>query len=345
MLLNGQRLFYCVALIATFSLVGCVDIPANGPTPPNYRSSVKFFHAGSTIDTIAYPISKITYTRRDSVQNTKHIVGTDSLRTKILYEQTITVVRYRRYRVDYAQPYDLYIDGASTSTALARGAATNYFDVASGSRLFTVKGNGTSIDSITIVKIDTLVTTYRDSIKGNSVTARLVSDTTRDGKTVKFIPVAAVTSKMTIDSITTTIETERQSSMYLIGRSVALEQNESGLARFGKIAFLNTAERFTYQTSGRTDSAIVKFVNAYPDTGIAIRTSSLASAPVRFTGLAYGSARTMIFPAKNDTTYKFYVWGSAALLDSVSVAVSKTKSYSVVILNNAGVRSTQAYTH
>jgi hypothetical protein len=346
MLLNGQRLFYLVALIATLSLVGCVDIPTNGPTPPNYRSSIKFFHAGRTVDTIAFPISKITYARKDSVQSTLSIGGTDSVRTKVLYEQSITVARYRRYRVDFAQAYDVYIDGALKST-LPRGGNTAYFDVASGNRLFTLKGNGTFIDSITIVKIDTLVTTYRDSIKGNSITARLVSDTTRDGRTVKFITVPNVTARITIDSISTTVETERQYSMYFIGRTQAIEQNENGLARFGKVQFLNTQERLLFQPVGRTDSAIVKFVNAYPDvapdTGVGFRLTYTGSSNI--SRLNFGAAVGRIFPCKNDTTYTFFVSSGAAVVDTVSVLLSKTKSYSIVVQDIAGVRSTEAYTH
>jgi hypothetical protein len=342
MLLNGRRLFYFVALIATLSLVGCVDIPANGPTPPNYRSSVKFFHAGRSVDTIAFPISKITYSKKDSTQSTVNIGGTDSVRTKVIYEQSVTVSRYRRYRVDFTQAYDIYIDGAQKAT-LARGASSTYFDVPSGNRLFTLKGNGTALDSITIVKIDSLVTTYRDSIKGSTVTARLVSDTTRDGRTVKYIAVPNVSSKITIDSANTTVATESQYSIYFIGRKAALEQGEGGLARFGNIQFLSTMERLLFQPVGRTDSAIVKFINAFPDTGVAIRTAPTGAD--RFAGLAFGSVIGRIFPSKNDTTYKFYVRSSAVNVDSVSVPVSKTKTYSIVILDNGGVRSTQAYTH
>ncbi|MCK9407626.1 MAG: hypothetical protein WCX28_02560 [Bacteriovoracaceae bacterium] len=346
MLLNGQRLFYFVALIATFSLVGCVDTPTNGPTPPNYRSSIKYFHAGRSVDTIAYPISKITYIKKDSILKTVLISGTDSIRTKITYDQTITVSRYRRYQVDFAQSYDLYVDGSFKKT-MARGSTTSYYDIASGNRLFTLKGKGVRIDSITVVKIDSLVTTYRDSIKGNSVTARLVSDTTRDGRTVKFITVTPDTVKITIDSITTTIESERQYSMYFVGRKKALEQNESGLARFGNIEFANTQERLLFQPVGRTDSAIVKFVNAYPDmgkdTGVAIRTSSAGNNIIP--RVKFGEGVSRVLKCKNDTTYKFFIQYDGKAVDSVSVTVSKTKTYSVVVLDSAGVRSTQKYTH
>ncbi len=342
MLLNGQRLFSFVAFCATFLLVGCVEIPSDGPTPPNYRSSIKFFHAGSGRDTIAFPISKITYTRKDSTTSTVSIGGTDSVRTKIVYTQSVGVNRYRRYDVDFSQSFEVNVDGALRAT-LAKGAASGYLDIASGNRLFTVKGNGTFIDSIRIVKIDTLVTTYRDSIKGSTVTARLVSDTTRSGLTVTTVAVGG-TAKITIDSTTTTMDTERQYSMYLVGRAAALESNENGLARFGRIQFLSTYERLLFQPIGIPDTATVKFIHAFPDTGTySIRTSPSGADVVPT--LAFGAAAGRYFKAVNDTTMKFYVRRGAVNVDSVSVAIKKTNTYSVVIQNNAGVRATQAYTH
>jgi hypothetical protein len=346
MLLNGQRLFYFVALIATFSLVGCVDTPSSGPTPPNYRSSVKFFHAGKSVDTIAYPISKIVYSRKDSTTSTVHLSGTDSVRTKILYVQSISINRYRRYRVDYALPYDVYVDGA-LKTTMNRGTSSAYFDVPSGNRLFTIKGNGVSVDSVTITKIDTAVTTYRDSIKGNTVTARLVMDTTRGGTNVKTIVVPSATSKITIDSTYTAIATERQYSMYLIGREKALEQNEGGIARYGKVQFLSTAERMLYQSVGFSDTlALVKFVHAYTDTGsYSIRKSPAGTD--EFTGLTAGTVRGIFdyFTPGNSGTRTYYIRFGSVNVDSVSINITEAKTYSVVIRSEAGARKTEAYTH
>lgn len=342
MLLNGQRLLFSVAFFATLLLVGCVEIPSDGPTPPNYRSSIKFFNAASGRDTIAFPISKLTYTRKDSTTSTVNIGGTDSVRTKIIYAQTVSVSRYRRYDVNFAQSLEVYIDGALKSP-IATGAASGYFDIASGSRTFTVKGNGTYIDSMRIVKIDTLETTYRDSIKGNTTTARLVFDSARAGTIVSFVPVGG-TVKITVDSTKTTMETERQYSMYFVGRPAALEQNEGGLARFGNINFLSTQERLLFQPAGATDSASVKFVHAFTDTGsYSIRTSAAGSDIM--TGLVSGGAIGRNFKAKVDTTYTFFVHFGAVNVDSISLPVSKTKTYSVVIQNNAGARKLQAYTH
>lgn len=346
MLLNGQRLFYCVALLATFSLVGCVDTPSSGPTPPNYRSSIKFFHAGKTVDTIAFPISKITYSRKDSTVSTVSIGGTDSVRTKILYQQSASINRYRRYRVDYASAYDIYVDGA-LNTTLNRGTSSSYFDIPSGNRLFTIKGDAVFVDSITITKIDTFVTTYRDSIKGSTVTARLVMDTTRGGTNVKTIVVPSATSRITIDSIYTTIATERQYSFYLIGRDVALEQNESGLARFGKILFLSTAERMLFQPLGFSDTlAHVKFIHAYSDTGsYSIRKTPNGIDDI--TGFTTGTARSTFasFYPGNSGTITYYIRFGSTNVDSVTVNITESKTYSVVIRNEAGARKTEAYTH
>lgn len=346
MRLNGQRLFSLVALIATISLVGCIDVPANGPTPPNYRSSIKFFHAGRTVDTIAYQYYKATSARKDSVVNDVN-VGADIVRTKKVFELGITDIRYRRYRVDFSQAYEVYVDGALKAT-LSRGAASGYFDVPSGNRRIGLMGNGTFIDSLFVTKIDTFQTTTRDTIRGGAVVARIVTDTSKNGAIYRLAAASGGVFKIEIDNITTTIETERQYSMYFVGRVSAIEQSENNLARFGKIQFLNTQERLLFQPIGRTDSAIVKFVNAYPDifpdTGIVIGTSLKGSQ--MSTKLLFGAAVSRILKCPTDTTYKFFFTSGANLpVDSVSVPVSKSKTYSVITLDAAGVRSTLAFTH
>jgi hypothetical protein len=346
MLLNGQRLFYFVALIATLTLLGCVDVPSNGPTPPNYRSSVKFFNDGRGRDTIAFPISKITYSKKDSTTSTVNIGGTDSVRTKYVYDQSVSVNRYRRYDVNFAQSFKVYIDGALKAT-IANGAASGYFDVASGNRLFTLKGNATYLDSIRIVKVDTIVTTYRDTIRGSTVTARLVFDTTRSGTNTIFVPVGSAATDITLDSVQTTIETERQYSMYLIGRTEALEQNENGLARFGNIQFLSTQERLLFQTLGFSDTtALVKFVHAFPDTGTySIRVGGATSDLIPSIAFGTATGSPISFTPQSSGTLTFYVRFAGVAVDSVTTLIEEKKLYSIVIRDNAGTRSTQVFTH
>lgn len=341
MLLNGQRLSFIVALFATLTMVGCVDLPSDGPTPPDYRSSIKFFHAGRGRDTIAFPISTVTYKKTDSTITTVSIGGTDSVRTKTIYAQSYSISRYRRYDVDFNQTFGVYVDGVLKST-LAKNATTGYFDLPAGNRLITLQGDVNWVDSIRVTKVDTATTVYRDSIKGSTVTARLVFESTSSGSIITKIPQAG-TVRLTVDSSRQTLETDKQYSMYFIGDTLALETKESNQVRFGFMRFYKSHERMLFQPTGPSTGAAVKFVNAYPNHGtVGVRRGTTDISTTLTFGGAVGSVITF---SNNTLTDKFLVLAGGVVVDSVSLTMNKTGNYSIVMMDSSGTRVIKTYTH
>lgn len=343
MILNRQRLFlfFAIVAMALFS-ASCVEIPSEGVTPPNYQSSVKYFHAGRGTDTISFTISSITYAKNDSTI-VYTLSGTDSVKTTSRFASEVSVKRFRRYDVNFGQPLELYVDGSLRAT-LPFGTATNYFTTSSGSRKIELKGNGTWVDSLRVTKIDTVVSISRDTIRNGVVIGKSSFDTTVGGTFYNFIPVTGV-SKVTVDSTILSVESERQLSLLFVGDTIANQNSEGNYVRYGRIRYVSAFERKLFEPAGKVDSALIRINNNFPVPINVLRATSTTNATVGTVNFRATLANTP-YRARVDTTYKFYFTNSAnAIFDSVSLNVSKGKQYSISVLDSAGVRIVRAFNH
>ncbi len=345
MLLNRHRLFlsFAIFLMAIFG-ASCVDIPSEGITPPNYQSSVKYFNYGRGVDTISILISSVSYTAKESSTVIKiNVADTIKVRTQLTYK--VQIARYSRYDVNFGQPLELYVDGSLKAT-LSPGQATNYFTTPSGSRKIELKGNGTLVDSIRYTKVDTVKIVTYDSIRNAVVKATKVVNTEGSSATVLIIP-ATASNKITVDDALLFIETERQVSMSLVGDTVPSVSTINGLLRYGRMQYLISAERKTFEPMVKVDTAAMIVINNFSTAGsLQVFRSSLLKDSV--STLAFkGSSGYRLYPAKTDSTYKFVFRTplTFAAVDSVSLTVSKGKQYTISVFDEAGIRKFRSFAH
>ncbi len=346
MLLNRQRLFltFAIFLMALFG-ASCVDIPAEGITPPNYQSSVKFFNFGRGVDTISHITSSLSYTAKDSV-TVLSITGTDTVRVKTKHIYTVLINRYNRYHVDFSKPLDLFVDGSQLAT-LTQGQTTNYTTIASGARLIALKGDGTFVDSIRYTKVDTATTVTYDTIRNAAVKGSKIVSLAGTSATVLIIPnFFGAVSKITVDSSLVSVETERQMCLHMIGDTLPNQTGLAGLLRFGRMRYLVTAERKTYEPLGKVDSALVIVNNNFPGPTLRLFKSALLKDSIAALAFKVTSGN-IPYLAKTDSTYKFVFRNPAnlAAVDSVSLTLSKGKQYSIAVYDSAGARKIRAYAH
>lgn len=345
MLLNRHRLFlsFAIFLMAFFG-ASCVDIPSEGITPPNYQSSVKFFNFARGVDTISHITSSISYTAKDSV-TVLSITGPDTVRVKTRHIYSVLINRYNRYHVDFNKPLDLLVDGSKLAT-LTQGQSTNYTTIASGARLVALKGEGIFVDSIRYTKVDTATTITYDTIRNAAVKGSKVVNLAGTSATALIIPDFPGTFQITVDSSLVSVETERQMCLHMIGDTLPNQTGLSGLLRFGRMRYLVTAERKTYEPLGKVDSALVIVNNNFPGPTLRLFKSALLKDSVVALAFKLNSGN-MPIPAKNDSTYKFVFRNPAnlAVVDSISLTVSKGKQYSIAVYDSAGTRKIRAYAH
>ena len=105
-------------------LWGCVDVPSTGFSPPDYRSLVRFIHAGRATDTIAVFVSVDTVKTR-STRSSQVVVGSDTINVR----DTLDIVRitktYCRIAANFAASFEIFVDGGSKGF-LSLGQATPY---------------------------------------------------------------------------------------------------------------------------------------------------------------------------------------------------------------------------
>ena len=348
MLLNRHRLFLSLAIfLMAFFGASCVDIPSEGSTPPNYQSSVKYFNYGRGVDTISHLISSISYTAKESVI-VLNITGTDTVRVKTRWIYEVQIFRYNRHEVNFGQPLELYVDGSLLAT-MSPGQATNYVTTPSGSRKIELKGTGTLIDSVRYTKVDTAKTITYDTLR-NGLVVGSKKVASAGASTDILIKPATATNKITVDSTLVFIETERQLSLSMVGDTVANQLGLNGLLRYGRMRYIVSAERKTFEPTGKVDSALIIIHNFSPSGTLRAFKSVLLRDSIR-----NGTVANLVFKAntgnqpylaKTDSTYRFVFRTTADVpIDTVSFTVSKGRQYTIAVFDSAGSRKFRSFAH
>lgn len=341
MILNKQRIpfaFAIMILIVALSLASCIEVPDSSPPLPDYKSSVKYFYFGRGVDTISFSISSVKYTNKDSIKSAQ-LVGTDSVYTTTYITAAFLVDKYRRYEVNYGSQVNLIVDGSSKGL-MVQGSTTGYFDTPSGSRKIEIRGSGTWVDSIRITKIDSTFSVLRDTVRGGVVVGKSKFDTTRSSYLVTKIPVTG-TATVALDTTFLSFESERQRSVFFVGDTVASISKEKDQVRYGRIRYGNFAERNLFEPQGVADSALVRFLNAFPSSV----STNITTGPLSWNLPFATVTNNQKVRAKVDTTYKFILTYAPAVVETLTMTLSPKKQYSIVIWDSSGVRRTRAYTH
>ncbi|MEK7251429.1 MAG: hypothetical protein AAB209_13510, partial [Bacteroidota bacterium] len=236
-------------------LWGCVDVPSTGFSPPDYRSLVRFIHAGRATDTIAVFVSVDTVKTR-STSSSQIVVGSDTINVR----DSLDIVRitkiYRRITANFAASFEIFVDGGSKGF-LSLGQATPYLDTPSGSRKIALRATVPLVDSTRIIKSDSARVVKYDTVgKGSNRVETSASAT----QIVKIPQIGNLTT--VIDSSVVSVATQQKMTLFLIGDTVASTSQEGGVIRFGRIVYLIGGERYTFNTSTLPDTALVRFANA-----------------------------------------------------------------------------------
>jgi len=332
---TAPLLVLILALIA-ISTWSCVDVPSSGFTPPNYRSGVRFNHAGRGIDTVAI-FRSVDTTTTQTTSSSQVIAGTDTIDIR----DTLVVTRvrniYNRVRMNFGGSFTLLVDNASKGS-LALGQGTSYLNIASGTRRIKLQANPALIDSVPILKFDSVRVTVWDTVGTGRGTKR--RDTTMTG-TVDTIRIAktGTLANAIVDSADLSIGTQTKVTVFLIGDTTSTFSTAGGALRYGWIKYVIGTERATYEAAVVVDTALVRLANA--STALARDTVGVGSNTLRFTFSTV--TRYVKLPASADSTYllTFSKSGSAAILDST--LVSKAKRYTIVVIDSASTYVVRKY--
>lgn len=313
-------------------LWSCVDIPSSGFSPPDYRSLVRFIHAGRGVDTIAVLISTDTLNTR-STSSSQVVSGGDTIRIS----DTLNIVRvtriYRRVRADFAASFEILVDGGSKGS-LGLGEATPYLDTPSGSRKIALRATAPLVDSTRIIKLDSARVVVYDTVRKGSKRVETSASATQITKIPQTGNLTTV-----IDSGFVSVETERKMVYFLMGDTLATTSQEGGVIRFGRIIYSIGRERYTFDNTTVPDTALVRFANA--STALDRDSVLVGQRRARF---AFSSVVSYTkLPASIDSTYtvRFTKVGSPTV--SYSLPVSKTKRYTVAVLDSASTSIFRKY--
>ena len=307
-----------------FVLWSCVDVPSSGFTPPDYRSLVRFIHAGRGVDTIAVFVSLDTVRTR-STSSSQIVAGSDTINVR----DTLDVVRitriYRRIMVDFAASFEVLVDGGSKGT-LSMSGATPYLDTPSGSRKIALRATAPLVDSTSIIKLDSARAVVYDTVGRASNRVETSASATQ----VAMIPQTGSLTAI-IDSSVISVDTQKKMTLFLIGDTVASTSLVGGVVRYGRIVYSNSRESYTFDQAGFRDTALVRFANASAllqrDT-IKVGTDSL-----RLAFRTVSTYRKLSAPIDSTYIVAFRKTGSPTV--SYGVPVSKTKRYTVAVFDSA----------
>ncbi len=312
-------------------LAGCVDVPSTGPAPPDYRSFVRYFHAGFGIDTVAIYNSSSTST---DTSQTQVMIGTDTVRTTTA--RLFKNASYTRLQVNYASDFTVIVDGA-TIASVSFGTGTGYFNTASGIRSVKLSATANFVDDVTIA--DTTINTAADTIGTNGTVRSGTGSVTNLGT---FQVAHTGQTVAVVDSAVAGVNTQTQfkATLYLISDSTAnywpAADNRGGLLRYGKIRYLYGIERYTFDPGVARDSSKVLFANGSRIFGGAVDISHGSTVDVSNLGFAL-SSRYRIYPAPSGMVYTFYVapTGTVSPIDSVQVPVVASENFTAVFFDSA----------
>jgi hypothetical protein len=161
----------------------------------------------------------------------------------------------------------------------------------------------------------------------------------------QFALTGSVTQVVDSAAAPLSVDTQNKETLFLIGDTVAASiSSRSPLIRFGRIKYSLAGERRTFDPTGRQDTALVRFVNASTNVGGRIKFQNPQRPAADTVSLAFSGISTYRnLPAPTPATYTFYVSRSGAVIDSVSIQVSKLKRYTTVVLDSANVWSIKTY--
>lgn len=153
----------------------CVDIPSAAPPIPDPHAQVRWIHAGSGIDTIAFLDTAIARSSGDTgdVRSTVASVSTviSGSDTLTVYDTVIVTVHpriyYRRYSVNFGDQMNVIEDGGSVAT-LGFGAATPYLSTPAGSRKISLSMSGLFVDTLVVEPSDTEHIVLTDTLHAGS---------------------------------------------------------------------------------------------------------------------------------------------------------------------------------
>ena len=304
-------------------LWSCVDLPSSGFEPPDYRSLVRFIHAGRAVDTIAIFVSVDTVKTR-STSSSQVVVGSDTINVR----DTLDIVRitkiYHRILADFAASFEILVDGGSKGS-LSLGQATPYLDTPSGSRKIALQATVPLTDSTTVSKLDsTRIVVYDTVGRGQNRV-----ETSAPGTVITSIPKSGSITTI-IDSTVVSVATQAKMTLFFIGDTVASVSQEGGVIRFGRIMYIIGGERYTFDNTTVPDTALVRFANASTTLG---RDTVIVG---QLFGFAFPSVtRYTKLAAPIDTTYTAAFSKSGSSTVSYSFPVSKMKRYTVAVLDSA----------
>lgn len=306
---------------------GCVDVPSSGEPAPDYRSQIRYLHAGRGVDTIAFFVRSDTV-RTTIVDSSTSIVGPDTIKIRTTRSVVTSDDKYKRALVDFSASFDFLVD-ASLLTNMSFGQATAYVNTLSGSRAFKLRASVPLTDTIYITKTDSAVTIVWDTVGRGSSSF----DTSIFMVQYSIVPTTGTVTEI-VDSGVVSVGTERKSTVFLIGDTTAAVKKDDNLIRYGRIKYLVGLERSTYEPAGIADTALVRVANASATAGI-IDTARAGSVDLART-LLFGTIRGYAkLQASTPTQYTldFRKGGINVLMDSITV--SSTKRYTVVLLDSA----------
>ena len=311
----------------------CVELPNDGQPAPDYRSLIRYVHAGRGVDTIALLASAAKFTR--SSTSTAQ-VGTDTIRTT--RDSTLLYNTYRRVRVDLSATFEVFTDDQSIGT-LSRGNATPYLDTPSGSRKLKVRASGDLVDSVAVR--DTLIEIRIDTIKPGGIT-RTARSFVEKKNNFRFPLSGSVTEVIDTAVSPIVITTQHKGTLFFIGDIAARDTSRGGLIRYGWVRYVYAPDRRTFDPPGLADTALVRFCNASANIGnisVSGYGTSIDTAGVPF-GRSTGYVR---FLAKQDTTYTLFFRRANVTVDSLRLRVSQRMRYTALLLDSATAVAKKVY--
>jgi hypothetical protein len=341
MSINIRNMISLWVLVAIVAFAGCVDVPTNGPTPPDYRSTVKYVHLGRGVDTISVLVASSDDSSHRSVQTNGNVTITKD--TLLIFGS------YLRLAVDFSQAFDaLQMDGSSVVTSMLQGSTSPYLDAPSGSRKFAIRSTSPAVDSLFIC--DSMFTTKYDTVNAGGTNS---STSKRKGFRLVRIPIAGVRTAI-IDTADAAVQYGSQSvgTMFLLADTTlrpvtrardGVPVNYGVAMNFGRLRYRYISERRSFESAGKADTVQIRFINASRNAGGAVDFTRAGFTDQ--SGLAYfavSAYRSFRVPA--DTTYVVRVLQGTTVLDSLSVPFRKGVSYTLALRDSATRAVARLYT-
>ncbi len=331
--MKQQSLSLAAFLIVVAGILSsCVDVPSGGHQPPDYRSSVRFIHAGQGIDTIAMFLGSATGAL---TPETTYVFGPETLMVRSY--RVYSNASYQRVQVDFSQVMELLIDGTSRGS-LGFGQSLGYMDAASGGRALKLRGTGVRVD--TLYTRDTVVTTIRDTVGRGSSAPEVVTNRNN----ILAADAGSIVAVLDSTEVALNMPTQTKATIFLTTGVTTITNQRDGLIRYGRMLYLYSTERNTFMPSGLPDTLLVRFMNSSRVAGsVQVR---IGIAPQVLNLGVPGIAAYLPYQSAAGTSYTFLFSRTATPsvpFDSVTIASTASARVTSVLMDSANTVVVKTY--